>query len=370
MTKTIWLGLSACLVCGGFWWIIGQNKPEAIVEPVVMGDAVNAIAGNLEVKSVLETVVKSERYGVVRRVAALPIDQAVSIEVGEMIAELDTIELDSQIELLNLQLASARDREKSPSEFELQVDRLNREQSELAALGEAGRVSSAQIENIEAEVERLTLLASQEKQRRTQEVVLLESQLAQRQFEKQQMTIVAPSAGTLNATYVFQGDIVNPGSSVARIFSHQNFIEVSVREEDFAGLAIGNLVEGRFQAYPGETFTGSVTGLSPLANAVNRQRSVFVELDLNDRDLVPGMTGQAVLIKDVRSSVTVVPRRAWIGGHVYVVDQGKVEIREVETGFVGMEQVEILSGVEAGEWVIVDRPHRFRDGESISIKKL
>ena len=77
------------------------------------------------------------------------------------------------------------------------------------------------------------------------------------------------------------------------------------------------------------------------------------------------MTGQAVVIKAERANAITVPRRALMGNYVAVVVADRVELRKVESGFVGLEVAEILSGVAVGEAVIVDRPHIYRDGESV-----
>ena len=59
------------------------------------------------------------------------------------------------------------------------------------------------------------------------------------------------------------------------------------------------------------------------------------------------------------------PRKALIGNSVFVVKNGKVEIREVTVGAKNLEMVEILQGVDAGELVVIETPHLLRDGQSI-----
>ena len=53
------------------------------------------------------------------------------------------------------------------------------------------------------------------------------------------------------------------------------------------------------------------------------------------------------------------------GNSVFVVNNGQVEIREVQTGAKNLTQVEILKGLEKGEQVITRTPHLFRAGQSV-----
>jgi multidrug efflux pump subunit AcrA (membrane-fusion protein) len=55
---------------------------------------------------------------------------------------------------------------------------------------------------------------------------------------------------------------------------------------------------------------------------------------------------------------------------VYVVKDGKVELRPVKKGYVWVTGVEILSGLEPGEEVIVEDLDSFRDGDSVNVQEL
>jgi multidrug efflux pump subunit AcrA (membrane-fusion protein) len=60
-----------------------------------------------------------------------------------------------------------------------------------------------------------------------------------------------------------------------------------------------------------------------------------------------------------------IPRRALVGEHVYVLDGSRVVLRKVQKGFEGMQDVEIVSGLKEGEQVVVEQQDRYRDGDRV-----
>jgi multidrug efflux pump subunit AcrA (membrane-fusion protein) len=70
----------------------------------------------------------------------------------------------------------------------------------------------------------------------------------------------------------------------------------------------------------------------------------------------------------VHEKTLIVPRRAVLDRNLYVVNDGRVELRKVELGYLSLTEVEVLSGVKEGEQVIVEKPERFRVGERVRVE--
>jgi multidrug efflux pump subunit AcrA (membrane-fusion protein) len=51
-----------------------------------------------------------------------------------------------------------------------------------------------------------------------------------------------------------------------------------------------------------------------------------------------------------------------------VVSNGRVELRKVQVGYVALNVVEILSGLKAGEQVLVEKLDQFRDGDRVRVE--
>ena len=65
----------------------------------------------------------------------------------------------------------------------------------------------------------------------------------------------------------------------------------------------------------------------------------------------------------------VIPRRALLGNKVFVVSAGRVKAREVQIGFLGLNKVQIISGLEPGEHVVVENLDMVRTGGRVRVTK-
>lgn len=182
-------------------------------------------------------------------------------------------------------------------------------------------------------------------------------------------TIVAPRAGVVTKKYVEEGSIVTAGRSsfsgsgsgvgivdiadVSRMFAL-----VSVDETDIAQIEVGQEVDVTVEAYPDELFTGKVMKIAP--QSVTEQNvttiPVTVEIDLPDGRLKPGMNATCDFITGRAEDVVMVPGEAVDesdnGSTVTVLKSDKQVIRKVDTGLVGADNIEIISGLKAGEKVV------------------
>lgn len=98
---------------------------------------------------------------------------------------------------------------------------------------------------------------------------------------------------------------------------------------------------------------------------------MFLDLSLPEgRDLKPGLTGEVSIIIAKRANAVIVPRRALVGEYVYVAEGGRLMLRKVVKGYEGLNEVEIVSGLQAGEQVVVEQQDRYREGERVRTQVL
>jgi RND family efflux transporter MFP subunit len=186
-------------------------------------------------------------------------------------------------------------------------------------------------------------------------------------LQRDQMTNRAPFAGTIAEIRAFQGDLVNDGQNLVRLISNGRLVMMELTEEDYFGVRDGQPVTIRLASYPDRTFEGTVSRLEDVANSGSKTRNLFVNVDAPDDVLVPGLTGEAYLVKDERADAVLIPRRALIGNLVYVVADGQVEVRRVRPGFLGLNQAEILEGVVAGDQVILEDQNLLKPGDRVAV---
>ena len=174
-----------------------------------------------------------------------------------------------------------------------------------------------------------------------------------------QVTLVAPSAGVIQALDLRPGMTVTPGATLARINGIANvWLEAAVPEAQASGLHEGQAVEAHLPAYPGETVLGKLTALLADADLQSRTLRLRIELPNKDGRLRPGMTAQVALRPGENADDSLLlPAEAVIrtGKRDLVMvaeDQGRFRPVEVLLGQENGGQVTILKGLQAGQKVV------------------
>ncbi len=176
-----------------------------------------------------------------------------------------------------------------------------------------------------------------------------------------QTLIRAPFAGSITQWEVNQGDYLAPGASVGRLQDLNDLrLQVTVNELDFPRIGLGAQVKVVFDAYPDITFLGSVVWKSQATVTGNENIQVFpikIWFENKDQRIKPGMSGDAEIVARVREQVIAVPisavERKDEAYFVKVYRDGKTEEQAVTIGISTLDQVEILSGLNAGDQIIV-----------------
>ena len=122
----------------------------------------------------------------------------------------------------------------------------------------------------------------------------------------------------------------------------------------------------RFLPYGAWVYNGKVTKVLPTADPETQRHLVdLVVTDIEPEKLIPGITGEVSIEVGRHPAKSIIPRRALLNENVYVVKNGKVELRPVKKGFVWLTGVEITEGLEPGDLVIVEDLDSFHDGDSV-----
>jgi RND family efflux transporter MFP subunit len=192
---------------------------------------------------------------------------------------------------------------------------------------------------------------------------------AEVQLEK--MVIKAPSDGRIDAALTWKGALIGNGHTVATFYSNERVVAAKIGEESFGKVKIGQKARLRLLTYGEQYFDATVSKLLPKADDAQRF-TVFLDVKVDDAEVLkPGSTGEVTITVDAHPNATMIPRRALFDGDkVYVVNGGRVERRQVKTGFLNLTEVEILEGIKVGEQVIVDKLEQYRDGQRVNVEVL
>lgn len=180
--------------------------------------------------------------------------------------------------------------------------------------------------------------------------------------------IRAPFEGTLTEKFVLPGDLATPGLPLLVLESTRHLrAEGTIPERAAAALHLGDPLTVRLDDASGSV-QGHIEEMSAAADAVSRSVLVKVALPAGS-----SRSGQFVrlLVADGSSDAFLVPTGAVTRfgqmERVFVVDQGQTVLRLVKTGRILGERIEVLSGLNPGEQVVLAPPLALREGQAVTI---
>ena len=193
------------------------------------------------------------------------------------------------------------------------------------------------------------------------------------------LTLRAPFDGVVTGRFNEEGDLfsMSPNSAggvgilqVMQMNPLKAYVYVS--EQYFPQVYMGMPVKVVSDIYPDKSFEGKVTRISPSINSSTRTFEVEVTVPNPETVLRPGMFTRSVFNMGEVESVTVMDMavQRQVGTNdkfVYVIKNGIVEKRFVETGRQVDDRIEIISGVAAGENVVVAGASKLMDGMQVEV---
>ena len=198
-----------------------------------------------------------------------------------------------------------------------------------------------------------------------------EAQLQRLQVRLARTVVRAPFAGVLGQRMVSLGDYVTSDTRLAALqtVSPQR-ASFQVPERYAEQLKPGLEVTFRVASLPGREFTGKVDFVDPIVQLPGRTILVKALVPNRRRELQAGMFIEARLATAVRPSAVVIPEDAVLplqgSNFVWVIADGKATRRQVELGVRTPGFVEVISGVEDKEQVVVGGQERLAEGAPVN----
>lgn len=190
----------------------------------------------------------------------------------------------------------------------------------------------------------------------------------------QRHQLPAPFAGVISARLTEVGEWVSRGTPVLELVAlDQVRLDVMAPQERFADISNKTTVTVISDALPAQRLTGRITALVPVSDSAARAFLVRVVVEDTRVELLPGTSATAVFdLGDQQQSGLLVPRDALLrhpdgGQSLFVVNNGRAERRMVSTGSEGQQGVVILSGINAGEAVVIRGNEVLRDGQAVTV---
>ncbi len=177
--------------------------------------------------------------------------------------------------------------------------------------------------------------------------------------------------GVVGRTYLDRGADVTLATPVALVVDARSVrARADVPERYAARVRPGLPASVQVEAWPGRTFRGVVTKVSPVVDSDTRSSPVEVELDNADGRLRSGMFATIKIAVARREGVLVLPREALLDGEpasVFVVENGVARRRVVKLGLANETDAEVVSGLEEGARAVVFGLYGLKDGSPVDI---
>ncbi|MBT3755120.1 MAG: efflux RND transporter periplasmic adaptor subunit [Candidatus Cloacimonetes bacterium] len=184
--------------------------------------------------------------------------------------------------------------------------------------------------------------------------------------------LYSTASGTIILKPVEEGEMVvsssgsySAGTVILKLADLSRMIvNTKINEVDISKIEVGMKVNIQVDAYPYETFDGSITKIAAMAINYNNVKVFPVEIELGevDKRLKPGMTANITIIGEERKDIVVIPIRC-----IFSDDEGNDIVYKVvkdsigagivvKTGINNFQQVEIIEGIAVGDTISTKEP--------------
>jgi RND family efflux transporter MFP subunit len=292
--------------------------------------ATEEVVGTVRAK--LRSVIEAKVSGKVERMLAVPGQQ---VAAGELLAMIDAREVQARYDqAVAVRQQADADLKRLASLFEQKI----LSQAEYDGAQARARVASAAVTEAE------TMLG----------------------YTK----VVAPFAGVITRKHADVGDLASPGKPLLDMEDSTALrLEADVPEAVVGKVALKDKLTVRISALERE-LEGVVSEIAPAADPGSR--TFLVKLDLPDvAGLRAGQFGRVAMPVGETSALRVPAGAVVVRGQmelVFVVNKDRAQLRLVKTGKRIGNEVEVVSGLEAGERIVVENATGLMDGQPVEVK--
>ena len=356
----IWIAVIVIVVIAVAAWALSGGKKEEEInfkeEAVKTETLQNSVTATGTIEAVTSVTVGTQVSGIVNK---LYVDYNSQVKKGQVIAELDKTNLLSELNTAKANLASAT------SNLSYQAANMNRYQT----LYKKGLVSADEYENA-----LLTYRQAKE------QVASSKESVQKAQTNLGYATITSPIDGTVISKSVEEGQTVAASFNTPELFTIAKDLTnmqvvANVDEADIGGVKEGDRVTFTVDAYPDDTFEGTVKQVRLEATTTNNVVTYEVVISAPNADLKlkPGLTANVTIYTQERSGVLAVankalrftPTKETVGKDMKIVDcKGKNKVwtlsdktltaHSVTIGQTDGVHTEIIKGIKKGQKIVTE----------------
>ena len=188
--------------------------------------------------------------------------------------------------------------------------------------------------------------------------------------------IRSTSAGTITEQFMFPGDMAKPDAPIFTVMDLSiAVVRVQLPESEVSGVRVGSWCAFTAADGGGASFDGRISVLNQAVDPARRTVETWCEIPNPKRVLRSGAFGQALIVTGTAARSVIVPLAAVQfaegskkGVVMVASDKGVALKKEVETGEVYEGKVQVKSGVNAGDSVIVEGGYGLPEGTQVRLR--
>lgn len=367
LSRRLGLGLLAVLLLAAFAFVVMRSGPLAptrvTVVQVAEGRLTPALFGIGTVEARRSYLIGPTAAG---RVRSVSVDVGDTVQAGQLLAEMDPVDLDERLVAIQASIARA-----GSAITAMQAQRQDAQAKQALAavnarryveLGEQQFISTGAVEakvQEQRSAEAGATGAEANLAAARQDLQRLTAERAGLQQQRDQVRLFAPSAGVVTSRDAEPGSTLVAGQAVVRLIEPTTlWVKTRFDQGRSAGLAVGLVAQIVLRAHPGTPLVGRVARVEALSDSVTEERVAQVAFEQLPAGVSVGELAEVTLALPATAVAPWVPnaslQRQGEQTGVWRVEEGALRFVPVRLGSDSLDgRVQVLSGLKAGEQVVV-----------------
>jgi HlyD family secretion protein len=382
-SRSLFLTVGVLVFFAAFAWLLTTRGPLAAVGVEIATaarvDLAPAVYGIGTVEAQHAYTVGPIQAG---RLLSVRVDQGDRVQAGQLLAELDPVDLSQRAEAASSaaarsrQAAHAAQSQVAEAESRVRLAQANSERYQALYQQNFVAKEMADSRRHEAAAAEAALSAARANATAAQrDIGRAEAEMRGIEQLRSSLKLVSPIDGVVTAREAEPGTTVVAGQAVLRLVDPaQLWVRTRVDQARAEGMQTGQAADIVLRSAPGTALPGRVMRIDLQSDALTEERIVNVAFDPAPAQLYLGELAEVSIRLPGAKNVLTVPRAA-LAQHrgkvgVWRIEQGRARFHPVQPGMQTAERVQIDSGLEAGDRVIAYSSKQLDDGVRVREQQL
>ena len=381
LSRKVWFAVVGIVLLIALGWVLTTSGPLAPIRVTVA----KAAKGKVEPALFgIGTVTAQRAYLIgptaAARVQRILVDVGDAVKAGQLLAEMDPVDLDARV----TSAAAATARAKSAVQTAQSLVHDAKSRQLLAAsethryidLGHKGFVSKSVVEGkvqqqksadaqLSAAVSGLTGAR--------QDMMRLDAEREAAKQQRANIRLFAPSDGVVTARDAEPGSTIVAGQSVLKMVKPESmWVTTRLDQGRSVGLQPGLPAQITLRSNPKQALSGKVARIEPISDSVTEERIAQVSFDKISSDVTTGEMAEVTLRLPATEDALLIPnaslRRRGNKIGVWIRKDNNLQFSPIKTGAGGLDgMVQVLDGLAEGDEVIVHSDQNLKDDSRIKV---